>query len=71
MGDLTSSLPPIVGNAISKVDPETAVRVAKAKFIRRFKAIEAELAAKGKTPSEASLDEMEEISALAVKNRGS
>jgi ATP diphosphatase len=44
-----------------KVDPETALRAANAKFIRRFKAIEAELAKRGKTPGDASLDEMEAI----------
>ncbi len=44
-----------------KVDPETALRGANAKFIRRFKAIESELAKQGKTPDEASLDEMEAL----------
>ena len=44
-----------------KVDPESALRAANAKFLRRFKAIEAELAKQGKTPDEASLDEMEAI----------
>jgi ATP diphosphatase len=51
-----------------KVDPETALRTANTKFIRRFKAIEAELAAQGKTPAKASLDEMEAIW-QAVKKR--
>ena len=44
-----------------KVDPETALRSANAKFIRRFKAIEAGLAARCQTPAEATLDEMEEL----------
>jgi MazG family protein len=44
-----------------KVDPETALRGANAKFIRRFKVIESELAKRGKTPDEASLDEMEAL----------
>ena len=44
-----------------KVDPETALRTANAKFIRRFRMIEAELAKRGKVPAEASLDEMEAI----------
>jgi len=44
-----------------KVDPESALRAANAKFIRRFKVIEGELAKRGKTPDEASLDEMEAI----------
>ena len=44
-----------------KVDPEVALRSANAKFVRRFHAIEAGLAARGKTPSEATLDEMEAL----------
>jgi ATP diphosphatase len=44
-----------------KVDPETALRTANAKFIRRFKAIEAELAVRKKAPGEATLEEMEAI----------
>jgi ATP diphosphatase len=44
-----------------KVDPETALRAANAKFIRRFKVIERELAKQGKAPAQASLDEMEAI----------
>ncbi len=44
-----------------KVDPEKALRSTNAKFVRRFKAIEAALAAHGKTPAEASLDEMEAL----------
>jgi len=42
-----------------KVDPEAALRAANAKFTRRFKFIEAELQAQGRTPAVASLDEME------------
>jgi MazG family protein len=44
-----------------KVDPETALRRANAKFERRFRAIEAALKAEGRTPSEATLDEMEDL----------
>jgi ATP diphosphatase len=44
-----------------KVDPEKALRAANAKFLRRFRAIEAGLAARGKAPAEASLDEMEAL----------
>jgi nucleoside triphosphate diphosphatase len=44
-----------------KVDPEAALRTANAKFIRRFKIIEETLAARGSSPAEASLDEMEAI----------
>jgi MazG family protein len=44
-----------------KVDPETALRAANAKFVRRFKMIESELSKQGKTPEHASLDEMEAL----------
>ena len=44
-----------------RIDPEAALRAANAKFIRRFKAIERELAKQGKAPAEASLAEMEAI----------
>ncbi len=44
-----------------KVDPEAALRAANAKFTRRFKFIETALAARGRTTSEASLDEMEAL----------
>jgi ATP diphosphatase len=44
-----------------KVDPEKALRSANTKFIRRFRSIEAGLAARGKKPAEASLEEMEAL----------
>ena len=44
-----------------KVDPETALRATNRKFVQRFKFIEQTLAAEGRTPAEASLDEMEAI----------
>jgi MazG family protein len=44
-----------------KLDPEAALRGANAKFMRRFKAIETALEAQGRTPHEASLEEMEEL----------
>jgi ATP diphosphatase len=44
-----------------KVDPESALRAANAKFIRRFKVIERELAKQGKAPADATLDEMETL----------
>ena len=44
-----------------KVDPEAALRSTNAKVMRRFAWIEAELAAKGRKPSEASLAEMEAL----------
>jgi len=42
-----------------KIDPEAALRKATAKFERRFRRVEERLAARGKAPSETSLDEME------------
>jgi MazG family protein len=44
-----------------KVDPEQALRKTNAKFRRRFLHVEAGLAAHGKTPQQASIDEMEEL----------
>jgi nucleoside triphosphate diphosphatase len=41
------------------VDPEAALRHANAKFERRFRGIEERLAAAGRQPAEASLDELE------------
>jgi MazG family protein len=53
-----------------KVDPEAALRAANAKFLRRFKEIEAGLKAAGKTLEEASLDEMEALwNAAKLKER--
>jgi ATP diphosphatase len=43
------------------VDPEAALRGTNAKFERRFGHIESSLAAEGRTPAEASLDEMEAL----------
>jgi len=44
-----------------KVDPEAALRRANAKFERRFRGIEALLAAEGGTPDEATLAEMDAL----------
>ena len=44
-----------------KLDPEAALRRTNAKFERRFKRIEELLAARGKSPSESSLDEMDAL----------
>jgi MazG family protein len=44
-----------------KLDPEDALRAANAKFMRRFKAIETGLAARGQTLEEATLNEMEAL----------
>ena len=44
-----------------KVDPETALRNANAKFVRRFHFIERELEARGKRPHESDLEEMDAL----------
>lgn len=44
-----------------KIDPEAALRRANAKFTRRFAAIEAALVARGKTPDESDLAEMDAL----------
>lgn len=43
------------------VDPDMALRAANLKFERRFAAIEAALAARGKTPADSSLEEMDAL----------
>jgi tetrapyrrole methylase family protein/MazG family protein/ATP diphosphatase len=43
------------------VDPEDAVRYTNAKFVRRFKYIEAKLAERGKTPDQSDLAEMDAL----------
>lgn len=43
------------------VDPEAALRAANTKFIKRFEGIEAKLAARGKTPSQSDLAEMDAL----------
>ena len=43
------------------IDPETALRGSNRKFERRFAAVEQALAARGKTPAQATLTEMEEL----------
>lgn len=44
-----------------EVEPEAALRRANAKFTRRFKSIEAELAARGKAPTDSTLEEMDAL----------
>lgn len=44
-----------------KVDPEQALRKTNAKFRRRFAHVEAGLSAQGKTPRQASIEEMESL----------
>jgi ATP diphosphatase len=43
------------------IDPEAALRAANAKFTRRFEAIEASLAAEGRTPAQSDLAEMDAL----------
>jgi len=43
------------------VDPETALRTANAKFVRRFAHIEQRLAEQGKSPDGATLEEMDDL----------
>jgi ATP diphosphatase len=53
------------------VDPETALRTANAKFVRRFAYIEQRLDGQGKTPHGATLEEMDELWVEAkTKERG-
>ncbi|MEN8935127.1 MAG: nucleoside triphosphate pyrophosphohydrolase [Planktotalea arctica] len=43
------------------IESETALRAANAKFTRRFESIEAALAARGKTPEQSDLEEMDAL----------
>ena len=43
------------------IDAETALRMTNAKFVRRFRAIEAALAVQGRGPEDADLDELESL----------
>ncbi len=43
------------------IDPESALRQANAKFTRRFEAIEAALAAEGRSPTDSTLEEMDAL----------
>jgi MazG family protein len=43
------------------VDPEAALRGANAKFVRRFKSIEAALAREGRKPEDSTLEEMDQL----------
>jgi MazG family protein len=54
------------------VDPEDAVRYTNAKFVRRFRYIEAKLAERGKTPDQSNLAEMDGLwdEAKAVERAG-
>jgi len=43
------------------IDPETALRAANGKFVRRFRHIEARLAEEGRSPDRSTLSEMDEL----------
>lgn len=43
------------------IDPEAALRDANAKFVRRFRSIEAALRAEGRTPEDSTLEEMDQL----------
>jgi ATP diphosphatase len=53
----------VVANLARKLgmDPEVALQQANAKFTRRFEGVERKLAARGQTPADASLSEMETL----------
>ena len=53
-----------------KVDPDRALRRTNVKFMRRFASIEKALAAEGRSPGEASLDEMEVLWQVAKSEAG-
>lgn len=44
-----------------KIDPESALRAANKKFIRRFTHVETQLAAQGRTPQQSNLQEMDKL----------
>lgn len=54
-----------------KIDPETALRAANAKFTRRFNGVESRLAEMGKTPAESNLEEMDALwDAVKIAEKG-
>ncbi|HKH34236.1 MAG TPA: MazG nucleotide pyrophosphohydrolase domain-containing protein, partial [Beijerinckiaceae bacterium] len=59
IGDLLFAVANLARHA--GLDPESALRGANAKFERRFRAVEQALAAGGRTPAEASLDDLEDL----------
>jgi len=59
MGDLLFSLANLARKL--SIEPESALRMANAKFSERFTALERHLDARGKTVHEATLEEMEEV----------
>jgi len=68
MGDLLFAVANLARHM--KIDPETALRTANAKFVRRFSVIERTLAERGRSTADASLAEMEEIWQVAKTEAG-
>lgn len=66
MGDLMF----VMANLCRKLqlDGETVLRAANAKFTRRFQAVEARLAAQGRNPAQAGLEEMEALWVLVKRD---
>ena len=59
LGDLLFAVANLARHA--DVDPDAALRDCNAKFERRFGYIETALAARGRTPAQSSLDEMDAL----------
>lgn len=59
IGDLLFAVANLARHA--KIDPEDALRGANAKFEKRFAYIEAQLAARGRTPAQSTLEEMDAL----------
>jgi ATP diphosphatase len=68
LGDLLFSLAQFARHA--GIDPEAALRAANAKFERRFRRMEAWLAEQGRSPRDATLDELETLWAKAKQELG-
>jgi len=68
LGDLLFSIAQFARHA--GVDPEAALRAANAKFERRFRRMEAWLAGQGRTPRDATPDELERLWAKAKQEPG-
>jgi ATP diphosphatase len=68
VGDLLFSVAQLARHL--DVDPEGALRDAGGKFERRFRSIEASLAAEGRTAADASMAELEALWARAKREIG-
>ena len=53
-----------------KIDPESALRAANEKFIRRFRFIEARLGEQGRSPAQSDLAEMDALVGRGQRRRG-